>query len=159
MIYYVWTDYNVPHPINHISGAGVLPPARCLPRRDWIPSNIQYGYRWYYLRCKRPWAGNSIYRAGSVQSHASPGEFYHGYHWYSRYTGSTGGKQLWNVGTGDITLTPSGQMYFIFNNKLFTPDYGSAGGPTRHIKCTYIDTVRLPAGKTGLPDLPSAPVI
>jgi hypothetical protein len=65
----------------------------------------------------------------------------------------TGGKSLWNVGSGDITLTPSGQMYFVFDNKLFTPEYTSYGGATHHIKCTYIDTVRRPAGATALPGL------
>jgi hypothetical protein len=65
----------------------------------------------------------------------------------------TGGKKLWNVGSGDITLTPSGQMYFVFDNKLFTPDYGSYNGPTHHIKCTYIDTIKAPSGVTSLPGL------
>ncbi len=54
------------------------------------------------------------------------------------------GDTLYNVGSGDITLTPDGQMYFIFDNKLYTPDYGSYNNPTRHLKCTYIDTVRRP---------------
>jgi hypothetical protein len=60
------------------------------------------------------------------------------------------GDTLYNVGSGDITLTPGGQMYFVFDNKLYTPDYGSYGNPTRHLKCTYIDTVRRPAGATNL---------
>ncbi|MDB5201951.1 MAG: type sorting protein [Ferruginibacter sp.] len=62
----------------------------------------------------------------------------------------TGGKKLWNVGSGDITLMPSGQMYFVFDNKLFTPNYTSFGSPGRHMTCTYIDTVKLPAGATSL---------
>ena len=62
----------------------------------------------------------------------------------------TAGVNIYDVGTGDITLTPSGQMYFIFDNKLFTPDYSSYGGATHHFKCTYIDTIKAPGGTTGL---------
>jgi len=154
MIYYVWTDYNIPAPYK------------------------SYIWRWNPSTCPTPAApGLDTLRTfntdiGGITFDAN------GTAWQLEFSGSapyqgrlrqvnfttgvvgipdtldlTGGKQLWNVGTGDITLTPSGQMYFIFNNKLFTPDYGSAGGPTKHIKCTYIDTVKLPAGKTGLPGL------
>ena len=154
MIYYVWTDYNVPPPYK------------------------SYIWRWSPTACPTPAApGLDTFRTfntdiGGITFDAN------GTAWQLEFIGPapykgmlrqvnfttgtvgipdtldyTGGKQLWNVGTGDITLTPSGQMYFIFNNKLFTPDYGSAGGPTKHIKCTYIDTVRLPSGKTGLPGL------
>jgi hypothetical protein len=60
------------------------------------------------------------------------------------------GDTLFNPGSGDITMMPSGQIYYNFDNKLYTPDYGSYGGPTRHIKSTYIDTTRRPAGTTAL---------
>jgi hypothetical protein len=60
------------------------------------------------------------------------------------------GDTLYNVGSGDITITPDGQMYFIFDNKLYTPDYGSYNNPTHHLKCTYIDTVRRPTGASSL---------
>ncbi|MGG9960176.1 T9SS type A sorting domain-containing protein [Ferruginibacter sp. SUN106] len=60
------------------------------------------------------------------------------------------GDTLWNPGSGDITMLPSGQIYYNFDNKLYTPDYGSYGGPTHHIKSTYIDTTRRPAGTTAL---------
>jgi Secretion system C-terminal sorting domain/Ig-like domain CHU_C associated len=154
MIYYVWTDYNIPAPYK------------------------SYIWRWSPNACPMPAApGLDTFRTfntdiGGITFDAN------GTAWQLEFIGPapykgmlrqvnfttgtvgipdtldyTGGKQLWNVGTGDITLTPSGQMYFVFNNKLFTPDYGSAGGPTKHIKCTYIDTVRLPSGKTGLPGL------
>ena len=154
MIYYVWTDYNIAAPYK------------------------SYIWRWSATTCPMPAApGLDTFRTfntdiGGITFDAN------GTAWQLEFSGSapyqgrlrqvnfttgfvgipdtldlTGGKQLWNVGTGDITLTPSGQMYFVFNNKLFTPDYGSAGGPTKHIKCTYIDTVRLPSGKTGLPGL------
>ncbi|HNG62146.1 MAG TPA: T9SS type A sorting domain-containing protein [Ferruginibacter sp.] len=154
MIYYVWTDYNVPSPYK------------------------SYIWRWSPTTCPMPAApGLDTFRTfntdiGGITFDANglgwqlefigPAPFKAMLRQVNFTTGTigipdtldlTGGKQLWNVGTGDITLTPSGQMYFIFNNKLFTPDYGSAGGPTKHIKCTYIDTVRLPAGKTGLPGL------
>ncbi len=154
MIYYVWTDYNIPAPYK------------------------SYIWRWDPTTCPMPAApGLDTFRTfntdiGGITFDAN------GLAWQLEFIGPapykamlrqvnfttgavgipdtldlTGGKQLWNVGTGDITLTSSGQMYFVFNNKLFTPDYGSAGGPTKHIKCTYIDTVILPAGKTGLPGL------
>ncbi len=60
------------------------------------------------------------------------------------------GDTLWNPGSGDITMLPSGQIYYDFDNKLYTPDYGSYGGPTHHIKSTYIDTTRRPTGTTAL---------
>lgn len=154
MIYYVWTDYNVAAPYK------------------------SYIWRWSPLTCPTPAApGLDTFKTfntdiGGITFDAN------GLAWQLEFIGPapfkamlrrvnfttgtigvpdtldlTGGKSLWNVGTGDITLTPSGQMYFIFNNKLYTPDYLSAGGPTKHIKCTYIDTVRLPSGKTGLPGL------
>ena len=146
MIYYVWTDYNVPAPYK------------------------SYIWRWAPGTCPTPALGYDTLRTfntdiGGITFDAN------GIGWQLEFSSSapyqgrlrqvnfttgvigipdtldlTGGKQLWNVGTGDITLTPSGQMYFVFNNKLFTPDYGSAGGPTKHIKCTYIDTVKNPSG-------------
>jgi hypothetical protein len=54
------------------------------------------------------------------------------------------GDTMYNVGSGDITLMPNGQMYYVFDNKLFTPDYGSYGNPTHHISSTYLDTIRRP---------------
>ncbi|MBK8608405.1 MAG: hypothetical protein IPL84_00165 [Chitinophagaceae bacterium] len=60
------------------------------------------------------------------------------------------GDTLYNVGSGDITLMPNGQMYYVFDNKLYTPDYGSYGNPTHHITSTYIDTIRRPSGATAL---------
>jgi uncharacterized repeat protein (TIGR01451 family) len=60
------------------------------------------------------------------------------------------GDSLWSPGNGDITMMPSGQMYYNFDNKLYTPDYGSYGGSTHHLKSTYIDTTRRPTGATYL---------
>lgn len=60
------------------------------------------------------------------------------------------GDTMWNVASGDITLMPNGQMYYVFDNKLYTPDYGSYGAPGRHISSTYIDTIRRPTGATNL---------
>ncbi len=62
----------------------------------------------------------------------------------------TGGAKIYSASSGDITMSPSGQMYFAIDNKLFTPDYSSYGGPTGHIKCTFIDTIIKPSGATGL---------
>ena len=154
MIYYVWTDYNIPAPYK------------------------SYIWRWSPTTCPMPAApGLDTFRTfntdiGGITFDANglawqlefigPAPFKGMLRQVNFTTGAigipdtlnlTGGKKLWNVGTGDITLTPSGQMYFVFDNKLFTPDYRSAGGPTKHITCTYIDTVKLPSGKTGLPGL------
>jgi len=153
MIYYVWTNYSLPAPYK------------------------SYIWRWAPNTCPQPAAGYDTLRTfntdiGGItfdangigwQLEFSPSAPYQGrLRKVDFSTGTigipdtldlTGGKQLWNVGTGDITLTPSGQMYFVFDNKLFTPDYGSAGGPTGHIKCTYIDTIRRPLGASGLPGL------
>lgn len=60
------------------------------------------------------------------------------------------GDTMFSVNAGDVTLMPNGQMYYIFDNKLYTPDYGSYGGSTKHINSTYIDTVRRPLGATNL---------
>jgi len=151
MIYYVWTDYNIPAPYK------------------------SYIWRWNPTTCPMPAApgldtfrtfntdiGGITFDAGGLAwqlEFIGPAPFKGMLRQVNFTTGAvgipdtldlTGGKQLWNVGTGDITLTPSGQMYFVFNNKLFTPDYGSAGGPTKHIKCTYNNTIRLPYRKPGL---------
>jgi hypothetical protein len=152
-IYYVWTDYAVPAPYK------------------------SYIWRWDPTTCPTAVAGLDTFKTFNTDIGGITFDG-NGIGWQLEFSGSapfqgrlrkvdfttgtigipdtldlTGGKQLWNVGTGDITLTPSGQMYFVFNNKLYTPDYQSAGGPTKHITCTYIDTVKLPAGKTGLPGL------
>lgn len=58
----------------------------------------------------------------------------------------TAGKQIWASGSGDIAISPNGQMYFVVDNKLFSPDYTNYGGPGKKITCTYIDTVKAPAG-------------
>ena len=60
------------------------------------------------------------------------------------------GDTIYNVASGDITLLPNGQMYYVFDNKLYTPDYGSYGSPVHHISSTYIDTIRRPTGATNL---------
>lgn len=60
----------------------------------------------------------------------------------------TGGKQIWASGSGDIAISPSGQMYFVVDNKLFTPDYLNYGGASKKITCTYIDTVKAPSGSS-----------
>ncbi len=60
------------------------------------------------------------------------------------------GDTIYNVSSGDITLMPNGQMYYVFDNKLYTPDYGSYGNPAHHISSTYIDTIRRPTGASNL---------
>mgnify|MGYP001065359900 CR=1 FL=1 len=53
----------------------------------------------------------------------------------------TGGAKIYQEGSGDVVMTPSGQLFFIVDNKLFTPDYKSYNGAGNPITCTYIDTV------------------
>lgn len=43
--------------------------------------------------------------------------------------------------SGDVAMTPSGQMFFIMENMLFTPDYKSYDGSGNPITCTYIGPV------------------
>ncbi len=60
------------------------------------------------------------------------------------------GDTLFSVGSGDITMLPNGQMYYDYDNKLYSPDYQSWGGATHHIKSTFIDSTKLPTGATAL---------
>lgn len=58
----------------------------------------------------------------------------------------TGGAVVYNYGSGDIAMTPSGQMIFALDNKLFTLDYQSYTGTGANLTSTYIDTVITPGG-------------
>ncbi|HEX2533574.1 MAG TPA: hypothetical protein VHK69_07555, partial [Chitinophagaceae bacterium] len=58
----------------------------------------------------------------------------------------TGGAKIYAGATGDVAISPSGQMFFVVNNKMFTPDYQSYNTAATSITCTYIDTVRSPGG-------------
>ena len=53
----------------------------------------------------------------------------------------TGGAKIYQQGSGDVVMTPSGQMFFVVDNKLFTPNYKSYTGTNSNITCTYVDTV------------------
>src|SRR5690606_38829044 len=44
--------------------------------------------------------------------------------------------------TGDVAISPSGQMFFAVNNKLFTPNYKAYTGTGAYLTCTYIDTIK-----------------
>ncbi|MEP6582866.1 MAG: hypothetical protein ABJA90_01315 [Ginsengibacter sp.] len=87
---------------------------------------------------------------GSLDAYLSSVDFSTGIIGHTDTMDLTGGAKLYSANSGDITMTPSGQMYFVIDNKLFTPDYNSYGGPTGHIKCTYIDTIKKPAGASAL---------
>lgn len=58
----------------------------------------------------------------------------------------TGGAKVYQYGSGDIAITPSGQMLFVLNNKFFTLDYKSYTGTGINLTSTYIDTVIVPSG-------------
>jgi len=53
----------------------------------------------------------------------------------------TGGAKIYKQGSGDVVMTPSGQMFFVVDNKLFTPNYKAYTGTGSKITCTYVDTV------------------
>ena len=55
----------------------------------------------------------------------------------------TGGAVIYKPGSGDVAMSPSGQMFFVVDNKLFTPDYRSYTGTGASITCTYVDTVKI----------------
>lgn len=55
----------------------------------------------------------------------------------------TGGAIIYDQGSGDVVMTPSGQLFFAVDNKLFTPDYKSYDGSGTPITCTYIDTIKI----------------
>lgn len=48
------------------------------------------------------------------------------------------------TGSGDIAMSPSGQMYFVVQNQLYTPDYKSYGQPGK-ITTTFLGTVTPPS--------------
>ena len=62
----------------------------------------------------------------------------------------TGGAKIYLQGSGDVAMTPSGQMFFVVNNKLFTPNYKAYTGTGANLTCTYIDTVRTSGNFVGL---------
>ncbi len=53
----------------------------------------------------------------------------------------TGGAKIYQPGSGDLAMSPSGQMFFVLDNKLFTPNYTSYTGTGQNLTCTYVDTV------------------
>lgn len=62
------------------------------------------------------------------------------------YLSFTGGAVVYQYGSGDIALTPSGQMLFVLDNKFFTVDYKSYTGTGANLISTYVDTVQVPSG-------------
>ncbi|RYE14882.1 MAG: hypothetical protein EOP51_27540, partial [Sphingobacteriales bacterium] len=62
----------------------------------------------------------------------------------------TGGARIYQQGSGDVAMSPSGQMFFVVNNKLFTPNYLGYSGTGANLTCTYIDTVRTTGNFVGL---------
>ncbi len=62
----------------------------------------------------------------------------------------TNNKKIYQSGSGDVAISPNGQMYFVVDNKLFTPNYAAYGGAGKKITCTYIDTIRKPSASQNL---------
>ena len=53
------------------------------------------------------------------------------------------GKNIYQQ-NGDVVITPSGKMYFVLDNKMFSLDYSTYGSGT--LNATYIDTLKNGAG-------------
>lgn len=62
----------------------------------------------------------------------------------------TGGAKIYQTGSGDVAMSPSGQMFFVVDNKLFTPNYAAYTGTGSFLTGTYIDTVRTSNNFVGL---------
>lgn len=62
----------------------------------------------------------------------------------------TGGARIYQTGSGDVAMSPSGQMFFVVDNKLFTPSYAGYTGTGANLTCTYIDTVKTTNSFVGL---------
>lgn len=63
---------------------------------------------------------------------------------------TTAGAKVYKTQSGDIAISPSGQMFFVVDNKLFTPDHHAYTGTNSNITCTYIDTVKTSNSFVGL---------
>jgi Ig-like domain CHU_C associated/Secretion system C-terminal sorting domain len=154
-MYYVYTDYNIPAPYK--SYIWRWNPTTCPTAAAGLDTlrtfNFDIGGIAFDANGKAwqlEFSGAAPYKAYIRQLDFVTGAI-NGADTLDLIPGAGGiGANLYNVGSGDITITPDGQMYFIFDNKLYTPDYGSYDNPTHHLKCTYIDTVRRPTGATSL---------
>jgi hypothetical protein len=62
-------------------------------------------------------------------------------------------KKIYQSSNGDIAISPSGQMYFVVDNKLFTPKYSEYGNPTNRITTTFIDTIAASSSQSSLQSL------
>jgi hypothetical protein len=156
-LYYVWTDYNVPAPYKSYvwrwdpvscptsTAGGGLDTVRTF---NYDVGGITFdrnGFAWQVEFIGPAPFKSFLRKLDFVTGAISPADT------LELLPGAGGiGDTLFSVTSGDITLTPDGQMYFVFDNKLYTPDYGSYGGPTKKIKCTYIDSVRRPTGANNL---------
>lgn len=56
----------------------------------------------------------------------------------------SGGKKIYKQ-MGDVIFTPSGQLYFAFDNKLFKVDFSNYGSPSKKVSATFIDTLNFGA--------------
>jgi hypothetical protein len=153
-IYYVWTDYSIAAPYK--SYIWRWNPLTC-PGGSGLDTLMSFrfdiggitfdanGYAWQI-----EFSGAPPYKAFLRQLDFTNSTI-NGADTLDLTAGAGGiGDTLYTVGNGDITMTPSGQMYFVFDNKLYTPDYGSYNNPTHHLKATYIDTIRKPTTATAL---------
>ena len=150
-MYYIWTDYTAPLPAR--SYIWKWDPTTCpsvaldtIKKFNFDIGGITFdptGFAW-----QLEFSGAAPYKAYLRQLDFTAGVI-NGADTLDLTAGAGGiGDTIYNVSSGDITMTPSGQMYFIFDNKLYTPDYGSYGNATHHIKATFIDSVKKPAGTT-----------
>ncbi len=154
-MYYVWTDYGIPSPYR--SYIWRWNPLTCPTAAGGLDTLMSFrfdiggitfdanGFAWQI-----EFSGTKPYKAFLRQLDFTTGMI-NGADTLDLIGNMSGlGNTLYTVGNGDITLTPSGQMYFVFDNKLYTPDYGSYNNPTHHLKATFIDTIKPPAGSTAM---------
>ncbi|HEU4574514.1 MAG TPA: hypothetical protein VFS36_05890 [Chitinophagaceae bacterium] len=52
----------------------------------------------------------------------------------------SGGKTIYQL-NGDVIFTPSGRLYFAFDNKLFKIDYSNYGSAAKKVSASFIDTL------------------
>jgi len=151
-IYYFWTTYSPSvqtyvwrWPVGTCAGSNTSYSARLAPLRSFAYDILGVAFdksgNGYILEF-----GTTIPNTAYMRSI----DFATGVIGVQKQLSFTGGAVIYqdNV-TGDVAISPSGQMYFVADNKLFTPDYASYSGASTTINCTYIDTIKTP-GAGGL---------
>lgn len=155
-IYYLWTA------LNTFTGSGTVPrtyvwrwPAGTMPTTS-MPTSSRLdtlcSFRADLLGVAFDNNGNSYVIEFSGEPNGVPHTAYlRSINFTTRTMGAadnlilTGGAKIYVSGSGDVAMSPSGQMFFVVDNKLFTPNYAAYTGTGANLTCTYIDTVQVPS--------------